>query len=141
MYHAISIQRYNAMCLIVLPLAVGCFGGDPTIGAVSGTVTLDGKPVPEAQVYFKPVSGGRSSFSMTDAEGNYELRYTAREMGALIGDHHVRLSSFQEAMRDDDGSMQSPGRKELFPPDYSSEPGQTVTVTAGQNTIDFDISS
>lgn len=62
-------------------------------GPVKGAVSLDGKPVANAQVWFTP-EAGESSFGKTDAGGHYELALTVGEeprKGAIVGKHQVRV--------------------------------------------------
>jgi hypothetical protein len=63
-----SVLRMVAAALIAV---AGC--GKPTT-AITGLVTLDGNPVPNASLEFFPVSGkGRVSFTKTDDTGRYRV--------------------------------------------------------------------
>lgn len=66
----------------------GCGGGTPVLDTepVTGVVTLDGEPVPEATVLFSPVNEGEGTpaTGMTDSEGVYTL--TARPAGGAKGE-------------------------------------------------------
>ncbi|MGE5192376.1 MAG: hypothetical protein ACM3U2_07715 [Deltaproteobacteria bacterium] len=72
----------------------------PPLAEVSGTVTLDGKPLEKAVVEFRPTTDGPSpnlnlatSFGITDQDGKYSLTYLVidekRIPGAVIGKHLV----------------------------------------------------
>jgi hypothetical protein len=78
-----------ACCAAALP---GC-GGGPRVGAVEGTVTVDGKPVSKVQVAFYPegASGEQRhrSIAITDDEGKYRLRCDNKMSGAMVGTHKV----------------------------------------------------
>jgi hypothetical protein len=63
----------------------------PETAPVSGTVTLDGKPLAAATICFSP-SEGRSSSAVTDQAGRYELHYAGRVTGAMLGTHRVTIS-------------------------------------------------
>lgn len=82
-----------------LGLLAGCGGGGPKLARVSGVVTLDGKPYPNAVVSFQPIGGkdnenpGAGSMAVTDASGRYVLRYDGRVEGAVVGRHRVRIST------------------------------------------------
>lgn len=129
---------------LVLPLMfavsfVGCAKSDrPELGTVSGTVTLDGKPLPEANIAFTPVDGGRTSMAVTDSEGKYELKYTTDAKGAKIGEHHVRVSTFQQGGDEPDSPK---GVPEKVPAKYQKSGTIKEEVTAGPNTIDIELTS
>ena len=89
----------------------GCGGGgaDPGKGVpVSGTVTLDGKPLEGASVTF--MSGTFAGFGVTDAQGKYRL-----VQGALPGSNKVVISKIEggaEALTDDPDSGIDAGMRE-----------------------------
>lgn len=69
----------------------GCGGGGsdgPKTARVSGTVTLDGKPLAGATVFF--TSEKFSGFGKTNAEGHYEL-----VQGAVPGNNKVYISKLE----------------------------------------------
>src|SRR6476620_11746826 len=78
---------------------VGCRGENvPGLGRVTGTVTLDGKPVADASVMFEGAKPGEPpSLAKTDASGVYELYYSRGHKGATIGEHAVYISTYREA--------------------------------------------
>ncbi|MDO5553840.1 MAG: carboxypeptidase-like regulatory domain-containing protein [Planctomycetia bacterium] len=84
----------GVLCLSLL----GC--GERIIGLapVSGTVTLNGKPLAEAQVFFQmpPVGDAKiiHSAAFTDAEGKYTLKSVEEvpRSGAMPGTARVRIS-------------------------------------------------
>ena len=65
--------------LVVLAAVVccmtGCGGGSETLltGDVTGTITLGGRPLADADVYFMSQTGGFVGFGKTDADGRYRL--------------------------------------------------------------------
>ncbi len=81
-----------------LGLLAGC-GGGPRLARVSGVVTLDGKPYPNAVVSFQPIGGkdnenpGGGSMGVTDASGRFVLKTVERAEGAVVGRHRVRIST------------------------------------------------
>ncbi len=82
-----------ALCCIAGAL-VGC-EKPLEFGQVSGTVSLNGKPLDEVRVMFlpNPSAGnqGAHSESVSDGEGKYDLAYSrdAETKGALVGWHRV----------------------------------------------------
>ncbi|MFN3161416.1 MAG: carboxypeptidase-like regulatory domain-containing protein [Rubinisphaera brasiliensis] len=120
--------------LLILP---GCGGGDgPEMGTVSGTVTLDGDPLPNVQVLFNPGTA-RPSEAVTNESGQYELQYTPDIEGAVVGTHQVFISSRHEL--DDEGNPVS--QEEAVPAKYNTESTLSEEVTSGHNEINFDLES
>ncbi|QDU90216.1 hypothetical protein Pla175_36180 [Pirellulimonas nuda] len=123
-------------CLIfgLMALTTGCWGtGDrPSLGYVTGTITLDGQPMPDVHVVFKP-DGARSAFGITNDDGAYELIYLRDIRGCGIGTCRVSLQD----TRTEYG--RSRGR---IPQKYAdrSEP-LTAEVKGGKQVIDFELSS
>ncbi len=117
-------------CVISLP---GCGRGDaPELGKVTGVVTLDGQPLPEAQVDFLPAAG-RPSSAETAQDGSYRLQYSADLDGALVGPHTVKIHTAVDGRVD--------RQKELVPPRYHAQTELTAEVKAGSNTFNFDLQS
>jgi hypothetical protein len=75
----------------------------PALAPVTGTITLDGKPLKSAIVKFVPVVDptkgpmrGSTSFGFTDTDGKYTLIYATGDdgkpvMGAVVGPHQVQI--------------------------------------------------
>jgi hypothetical protein len=120
-------------CLIALAcLAAGCGTSDqPPLGRVTGTVTLDGVPLPAALVVFTPQSPGRSAMATTDTTGRYELAYLRDIAGANVGSHTVRITTAGDGR----------GAKEILPPRYHVKTELSAVVEAGSNTLDFSLES
>lgn len=116
----------------------GCGDGapedTPEVGTVTGTVTLDGKPLPGVVVAFQPETG-RGSTGRTDEQGKYTLGYNAELDGAAVGMHKVTITTPTEAP-DPTGSF-----KEPIPAKYNAKTELTEQVNAGENVIDFDLKS
>ncbi|MCI0462253.1 MAG: carboxypeptidase-like regulatory domain-containing protein [Gemmataceae bacterium] len=79
------------LAVALLLLASGCGGKKPV--KVSGVVTLDGKPLPNATVSFNPAeAGGQSANGRTDSSGAYQLTTYNTGDGALPGDYKVTVT-------------------------------------------------
>ena len=117
-------------------VSVGCGGrGTPDLGKVSGTVTLDGQPLPQAKVEFQPTAdGGSASSATTDDQGKYELMYSVGIEGAQIGEHKVRITSYRQEHVEGSEPREIPER---VPPQYNSQTELIKTVEGGSQTIDF----
>src|SRR5262249_19567451 len=114
----------------------------PPLAAVSGTITLDGKPPPaNTVVKFQPMMEGpnpniyvSNSVGFTDEKGHYDLTYMyhneKRIMGAVLGKHTVIIQYTDKT------------GEELFPAHYSTS--QSILkqeVVKGGPPINFDLKS
>ena len=116
----------------VLILAAGCSRSDrPTLGTVTGTVTLGGAPLANALVLFTPEGPGRTSLGSTGPDGTYTLTFLRDIMGANLGRHRVRITTATEEN----------GRRELLPAKYHAKSTLTADVAIGANTIDFPLTA
>jgi hypothetical protein len=143
-----------------LVLAAGCGGNRPPLAAVSGRVTVDGQPYPNAYVNFQPVGAsgkpepGRGSMGITDEHGRFTLVYDGGPEGAVVGRHVVRITTVQEA--DDPARFEKykdtgtpdgepiPGAKglrtEIIPKDWNADSTREFTVPSeGTDQANFDI--
>jgi len=131
-------RHWHLTALFLTPLLIGLslFGtacssrtaNYPDLGPVTGTITLDGKPLGDVTVMFQP-ENGRASTGLTDAEGTYELTFTEVAKGAKVGPHKV---SFSQEISEDDI------RATMRPPRHLSR-SFDVEVTAEPNVFDFDL--
>src|SRR5262249_26982426 len=90
------IVRVSVFALTAL-LAAGCNSGAKIV-PVSGTVTLDGKPLVNAHVAFQPIASGVrkggsvGSYAVTEEGGRFTLRsFTDDQPGAAVGKHRVEI--------------------------------------------------
>jgi hypothetical protein len=142
------MTRRSAM-LFFLTVATGCSSSEAPpypVTTVTGVVTLDGKPLPNAEVKFAPdgTTVGFGGKAYTDAEGQYKLRGTRGENGVPPGDYRVFVSKRKMP----DGSdvppndptppIESPAR-ETLPPRYSDGERGVLKAKVPENggTIDF----
>lgn len=123
----------GVVVLALAPLLAGC-GGGPRPVKVSGTLTLDGKPVEGVTVQFVPTGGaGRPAAALTRADGGFDLTTHENGDGALPGDYKVVVKynppvetgpaqsteqGMQEAMKQQ-AKMKRQKPKYVIPPTYS----------------------
>lgn len=138
---------FRTMPFFACVLLGGCFGEDsdaPELGSVSGTVTLDEKPLEGAMVTFQP-ENGRPAYAVTDSSGYYELRYTADTNGAMVGKHLVSIGTYRQGDPEAEEPELRETRPERVPTQYNvkavDNPEMTVEVKAGSNTFDFALKS
>ncbi|QDT90806.1 carboxypeptidase-like regulatory domain-containing protein [Gimesia algae] len=127
-----TILRDAWVVLIMIFFVVGCGSGReiPPLAQVSGTVTIDGKPVSGASVIFEPKFQAVSASGGTDGEGKFTLMY-GDTSGAAIGDYIVRVFHYG-----DDPELP---QESLVPDSYGTASTLTATVKEGENEIDFDL--
>ncbi len=135
-----SWQRAATTLLVlaaVTCLSLGCGGGDgPQLGSVTGTITMNGVPVPGVNVTFIPQDKGSPSYGGTDQNGKYRLLFNQHRTGAQLGKHNVVIKN-RESETDDSGNRILSGVVVTIPQKYS-EPGTLSTeVQSGQNKLDF----
>ena len=107
----------------------------PDVGRVTGVVTLNGEPLPEATVMFQP-ENGRASIATTDSAGKYSLTYLDGVPGAILGVHKVIIRT---EIPGEDGQL--PISKEKLPKKYHENTELTAEVKPGSNTFDFPLTS
>jgi len=136
------IRRLLGLLLLGVTVAglSGCGqSSGPALGQVTGTVTLDGQPLPDAMVSFYPDAGGRSAHGVTDSSGKFLLRFTGMKDGALVDSHTVKIETGVEMSE----SETQPKRKKIaqLPARYNKETELTAKVERGSNNFDFDLQS
>lgn len=119
---------------LFLLLAAGCGKGEVELAEVTGTVTQDGEPLPRALVRFIPQGDiGRPSTGVTEYDGSYRLLYSARDAGALIGEHRVEITT---------GDPEQPALyPETVPAEFNIESTLVRTVEADNNVFNFEVTS
>ena len=132
-----SKSQFVALVAAATLLTNGC--GRSDLGKVTGTVKLDGQPLPNATVIFSPAEPAAPSAGRTDNNGQYTLIYTRSAEGAKPGTHNVSISTFQKG--DPDADPPIPEAAERLPPAYRQPGALTAEVKLGQNEVDFELSS
>jgi hypothetical protein len=117
-------------------LTAGC-GSKDGLARVEGVVSLNGQPLSEATVEFRPAANEAApSSGRTDADGHYELYYTFETAGAVPGEHIVSIRT-SETFFDEQGIERE--REELVPAKYNIRSELKRTVEPGKNSIDFEL--
>lgn len=131
------MNKITSLVVIGLVLLAGCgpqSEGLPDLAPVTGTVTMDGEPLPNASVTFE-ASGGATAYATTDADGKYELNYIRSNKGAGIGKNTVRIATATDA-------PPSPGWRDPIPRIYNERTTLEAEVVKGQeNIFNFDLES
>ena len=86
-------RQYFLLCVLgFLILLPGCGSRYPKTYKIKAVVTLDGKPFPNARVFFSPVNGDRGALGVTDKDGVVTAFSTFQANdGVLPGEHRVSI--------------------------------------------------
>ena len=147
---------YSRAAIVVVLFLTGCGDG---LSAISGKVTMDGKPLPNAIVTFVPAEGGSSATGQTDDAGAYKLISVLGD-GLPPGKYKVTVTTAQTTTASDSSEidMNSPeylamasgvgmesgktkAPKEPIPAKYNSATQLLQEVGAGKNEIDLELTS
>lgn len=129
-------RLFSCFALLSFMLLLGCGSNNE---GVTGTITLDGQPLADAEVVFTPEEGGRPATAMTDSAGKYDLVYTINEKGAPAGKYIVRIRASKTKTGEDGRDVNTP---EVVPPKYNQKSELMVEVKdGGANQFDFAIES
>jgi hypothetical protein len=128
-------------------LALGC---GSKFAAVSGKVSLNGKPLNHATVMFSPVGkagsieAGEGSAGKTNEKGEFTLKSSTGKNGALVGEHHVSISALEAQLGDRDtrSPRGGPPLTDKVPSRYNSKSELTFEVpSGGSKNADFDLTA
>ena len=142
---------------ICLLFTAGCGGVAPTADyskvtllSVSGSVTLDGNPLPAAVVTFD-AEDGQFSYGLTDSNGKFSLQFDSAKNGVTPGKKTVRISTTRKILglntKEEGGSEEVGGEgesakasahpTELVPTRYNKKSELSVEVSFGKTHFDF----
>lgn len=132
--------------VVLLSALVGCAPEGPELAEVSGTVTLDGRPLPNADVIFIPTEAakGTPSYGTTNAEGYYTLKFTRDKSGAMLGRHDVEIKTEKltpAEIRERKAYGQGVPKYIPVPAKYAKRGALTAEVEAGDNEVNFNLES
>jgi hypothetical protein len=140
--------------LLALLLLAGCNDApQPNYAAlglvpVTGTITLDGQPLPSAVVTFT-AADGQFAYGMTNSSGHYSLQLDSVMKGCPRGSRKVQVSTarkIQGLNSDEEGGdggegPPKPKAKETIPDKFNKNTELTVDVTPDKTSYDFDLKS
>jgi hypothetical protein len=131
-----SQSQRAAGAVLFLTLAV-LFGCDKSSGPkpvpVSGTVTLDNRPLAEGTVYFKTAATGATD-ALPVKDGKFEG-------SAEVGERRVEVTAYKTQIQDLNG-MKGEIKESLVGPRFNTNSTLTASVKAdGPNTFKFDVAS
>jgi hypothetical protein len=144
--------------LVIVGIALtGCSNSSrPRTYPVTGTVTMQGKPVANAVITFVPTgTDGEAASAITDSEGKYALTTWEAGDGARPGEYRVKVSKQEETAVDPSKMVRNvpleedqkyventkprPPAKILVPSKYLDESTSGLSYTVPQSSSTFDI--
>ncbi|MEW4489521.1 carboxypeptidase-like regulatory domain-containing protein [Thalassoglobus sp. JC818] len=120
---------------------------------VSGTIKIDGEPVPGAVVAFKDVSNGNESYGLTNSSGYYRLWFNSEKYGVMPGEKQIEFSTTRKILglnSEEEGGVGEESEAgppvensgvEEFHEAYRKDSKIVVTVDDDSSTFDFDLAS
>ena len=138
-------MRPNARLLTCLTLLCLCSctrDGYSELGLVpvSGTVTLDGKPLAGAKVSFES-EDKRSAIGVTDATGKYSLMYDSETAGVTPGPKVVRITTADAEVEGGGAAEGAAAARENVPARFNQQSELKADVTSAKKTFDFALKS
>jgi hypothetical protein len=133
-------KRHRFAILGILILS-GCADSGPTRFAITGEVTLDGKPVEDASIVLTPERGGLGSVGKI-VEGQFSI---AQEYGPTQGEFNVRINPDEAELEEFAASPQPHQRthqKRQIPKIYQANGRLTAVVSDREDQVlKFELSS
>jgi len=136
MFRHIRLGQLACVSLVLAVFLTGCGSDGPERGVVTGKVTLNGDPLPGADIVFQPEEGS-PSLAVTDDKGRYDLMYTRDKRGAMVGEHVVQITTPTTSTDAQGNQVMVP---QQVPPKYNAG-SLTREVKPGRNSYDFDLTN
>jgi hypothetical protein len=107
---------------------------------VTGTITLDGQPLANAQIQFE--QNGSFSYGVTNANGNYQMHFDTQHTGVRPGQYIVRIWTTMKGPGFDELMHGNTVTKETIPVQYNHESTLSAMVEPKKSqSFDFDLQS
>lgn len=125
-------MRTSFALLLVLLVSFGAAGcSDDGFAEVSGSVTLDGAPLPEGEILFIAPDNGSAPTAGKITNGRFTVR-------ASYGTKKVQINATRDTGRKEIDGW--PIRESIIPEEYNSRTGLTADVqSGGRNEFTFDL--
>ena len=120
------MKNTSIVLLIILAGLIPLIGCGGSVAKVDGIVLCDGKPVPDALVFFQPEKG-RLAKGTTQKDGCFTLTTYRDNDGAVIGRHTIRVAPSDWTLPNCPASLSI--EKDI----------KEVEVVAGENRFEIDV--
>lgn len=135
--HAMKVVMVCLVAVCGSLSLTGCGGsGGPATYTVSGTVTLDGAPVPTGKIAFRDPEGAVASAGGDITDGQFTIK-------SQPGRKQVEITAHRETGEFDESNPgeKIPLREQYIPARYNSETTLEEEVQAGSNQFTFELTS
>jgi hypothetical protein len=127
----------SLILILVFCVLMGCGPGGPATHPVSGSVSLDGTPIPDGDIIFTDPTGAATSGMGKITDGKYTANITAGKKRV-----EIRASKMMPFPAGQVGAMgEKEGPQDYIPKKYNDQSELTMDVKAGTNTQDFPLVS
>ncbi|EDL58218.1 carboxypeptidase-like regulatory domain-containing protein [Gimesia maris] len=136
--------RFTSHSLAVILFAsafTGCNSSPegPPLETVTGTVKLDGSPLPDASILFKDPSGENKSYFASVKEGDFS---TEMQPGNWKVQITARRQSKDKMVDNAEGTGKEPAMEQYLPAAYNEKSTLDINVSSGEeNHFSFDLNS
>jgi hypothetical protein len=113
----------------------------------SGRITLDGQPLPYAQIFFEDIEKATTAFGLTDKNGRYVLMFNSAKEGVEAGNKRIQIWTARGGVEfRDEIPKENLGRgKERIPDRYNRKTELLCTVLSSKEKqtqiFDFELES
>jgi hypothetical protein len=121
--------------VVLMLVFAGCNRAEPR--GITGTISLDGKPLDEAVILFVPLAAGQKKTGAKVVAGHFKV---SPEVGLLPGEYRVEVADDPPLTAENHRTAQrrQPSRRRPFPYRYSVDSPLTLTLLLdGPNEFHF----
>jgi hypothetical protein len=142
-YHGPALVLWQASLLaLVVAGAAGCGGGPERLG-VAGQVTLDGQPLPDGEIVFRPTATTHGpSVAGPIENGAYDI---SEGRGPAPGNYAVTITAERKTGRkikaDILGSATTDQYEQYLPARYNEKTELTAEIAESRDDLDFELTS
>ena len=124
------IRKLALALVLALPLLAGCSGEQ--LAEVTGTVKIDGKPLPEGEIIFEAADGNTTPAASKIKDGVYTVRVAP-------GSKKVKVTASRPPKKPDP-MLGAAAREQMLGPEYNDRTTLVADIKPGTNPdIDFDV--
>lgn len=138
----VLVVQKAAIVALLVGGAVGCGGGPERLG-VAGQVTLDGQPLPDGEIVFRPTAATEGpSVAGSIENGAYDI---PDERGPVPGSYAVTITAERKTGRkikaDILGNATTDQYEQYLPERYNDKTELSAEIAESRDDLDFELTS